>query len=250
MIEAMVLAAGEGKRLRPLTDQIPKALVPVRGKPLLGHVMDRLVEAGATHIVVNACHHAAQVAAFVEQNTPPGVEISLSHEPDGPYETGGGLIAAAPLFRREGPFLLHAVDVLSGIPLEELLERHRSARERMGGRLVASLAVQDRGARRQLLFDATGLTGWEERDAGGAVVGTLTAREASGPVTRWSFAGVHVVEPAVFDLPHPAGRFSMIEWYVELARGGYEVQAVDVSRHPWLDVGTPERLAQAEAQQW
>ena len=249
-MEAMILAAGDGKRLRPLTDRIPKALLPVRGRPLLAHVMDRLVAAGATRLIVNTCRHGAQVAAYLEKNAPPGVEIALSPEPDGPYDTGGGLLAAAPHFRRDGPFLLHAVDVLSRIPLEDLLARHRAAREAARGRLVATLAVQDRGARRQLLFDAEGLTGWEERGEGGAVLRALSAREPVGPVTRWSFAGVHVLEPAVFSLPHPAGRVSMVAWYVELARQGYQVLPVDVSAHPWLDVGTTERLAQAEAGEW
>jgi NDP-sugar pyrophosphorylase family protein len=249
-MEAMILAAGEGTRLRPLTDRIPKALIPVRGRPLLAHVMDRLVAAGATRLVVNTSRLGEQVAAFLETHTPPGVEVALSPEPDGPYETGGGLLAAAGLFRREGPFLLHAVDVLSKIPLKELLAWHGSARERSGERHVATLAVQNRGARRRLLFDAAGLTGWEERGSDGTLLGSLTGRETAGPVTRWSFAGIHVLDPAVFDLPHPAGRFSMVSWYVELARQGYRMLPADVSAYPWLDVGTPERLAEAETGEW
>jgi len=247
-MEAMILAAGEGTRLRPITDRVPKALVPVRGRPLLAHVMDRLVAAGATRIVVNSCRHADQIEAFVRERTPAGVEVALSPEPDGPYDTGGGLLAAAPLFRREGPILLHAVDVLSRIPLGELLARHRAAPS--DGRLVATLAVQDRGSLRRLLFDGEGLAGWEERGSDGAVAASQEGRAAVGPVTPWSFAGIHVVEPGIFDLPHPVGRFSLVSWYLELARRGYRVAPADVSRHPWLDVGTPERLAEAEAGEW
>jgi len=248
-MEAMILAAGEGTRLRPLTDTLPKALVPVRGRPLLAHVMDRLVAAGATRLIVNTCHHAEQIAEFVQAHTPPGVEIALSPEPDGPYDTGGGLIAAAPLFRRDGPFLLHNVDVLSRIPLEGLLAEHRSAAERSGGRLLATLAVQDRGAERQLLFDDQGLMGWEHRGRDGVLHESHMVRETIGPVCRWSFSGIHVVEPAVFDLCHRTGRFSIRTLYLELAQRGYRVQPVDVSGHEWLDVGTPERLAEAEARE-
>jgi len=248
-MEAMILAAGAGTRLRPITDRMPKALVPVRGRPLLAHVMDRLVEAGATRVIVNTCHHAEQIAAFLERHTPPGVEIALSHEPDGPYDTGGGLLAAAPLFRRDGPFLLHNVDVLSRIPLDGMLAEHHAARERAEGRLLASLGVQDRGSERQLLFDDEGLMGWENRGSDGAVRGSHRVRDPVGPLRRWSFSGIHVVEPAVFDLSDRTGRFPIRTLYLDLAKRGYRILPVDVSAHEWLDVGTHARLAEAEARE-
>ena len=247
-MEAMILAAGAGTRLRPLTDRLPKALVAVRGRPLLAHVMDRLVAAGATRIVVNTCQFADQVAAFVAGHTPPGVEIALAPEPDGPYETGGGLLAAAPLFRKDGPILLHNVDVLSRIPLDALLAAHRAARERAEGRVVASLAVQDRGAARRLLFDDEGLMGREQRGEGpgGAVGESQRVREPVGALRRWSFAGIHVVEPAVFELCERTGVFSIRTLYLDLVQRGYRILPVDVSAHEWFEVGTPERLAEAE----
>jgi NDP-sugar pyrophosphorylase family protein len=248
-MEAMILAAGAGTRLRPLTDRMPKALVPVRGRPLLAHVMDRLVAAGATRIIVNACRHAEQIAAFLDRHTPPGVECALSCEPDGPYDTGGGLLAAAPLFRRDGPFLLHNVDVLSRIPLDLLLATHRAGREGAEGRLVATLAVQDRGAGRQLLFDDEGLLGREQRGEGpgGAVGESERIREPVGALQRWSFAGIHVVEPTIFELAERVGVFSIRTLYLDLAQRGYRIQPVDVSAYEWLDVGTHARLAEAEA---
>jgi len=249
-MEAMILAAGSGTRLRSLTDGIPKALVPVRGRPLLAHVMDRLSAAGATRLIVNTCHHAEQIAAFLDGHTPPGVEVVLSPEPAGPYDTGGGLLAAAPLFRRDGPFLLHNVDVLSRIPLDALLAEHRVAHERADGRLLATLAVQNRGAERQLLFDDEGLMGWEHRGSDRGVRDSQQVREPVGRLRRWSFSGIHVVEPAVFDLCDRTGRFPIRTLYLDLARRGFRVQAVDVTAHEWLDVGTPERLAEAEARAW
>lgn len=246
----MILAAGAGNRLRPLTDTLPKALIEVRGRPLLGHVMDRLVAAGATRIIVNTHYHAQQIGAFLDRHTPAGIEIALSHEPDGPFDTGGGLLAAAPLFNQDGPFLLHNVDVLSHIPLDELLAAHRDARDRADAPLVASLAVQDRDARRRLLFDEQGLVGWENRGPDGAVFDSHRARDHVGGVTRRSFTGIHVLEPAVFDLAERTGRFSIVAWYLELARRGYPVLPIDVSAHRWIDVGTPERLGKAETAEW
>ena len=246
-MEAMILAAGAGTRLRPITDRMPKALVPVRGRPLLAHVLDRLVAAGATRVIVNTCHHAEQIAAFLERHAPPGVEIALSPEPDGPYDTGGGLLAAAPLFRKDGPFLLHNVDVLSRIPLDLLLAEHHAARERAEGRLLASLGVQDRGSERRLLFDDEGLMGWERCGSDGAVRESQQVRAPVGPLRRWSFSGIQVVEPAVLDLCELMGRFPIRTLYLDLVRRGFRVQAVDVTAYEWLDVGTTARLAEAEA---
>jgi len=244
-MEAMVLAAGLGTRLRPLTDETPKALIPVGGRPLLAHVMDRLVAAGATRIVINTHHHADQITAFLERHTPPGVEIALSPEPDGPYDTGGGLLAAAPLFRRDGTFLLHNVDVLSRIPLDGLLAAHRVGRERAPDRLVATVAVQSRDSRRQLLFDDRGLMGWENRNDDDTVLAAERVREPAGPLRRWSFTGIHALEPMVFDLAERTGRFSIVNWYLDLARRGYVVQPFDASGFAWIDVGTRERLEEA-----
>ena len=245
----MILAAGAGTRLRPLTDRIPKALIEVRGRPLLAHVIDRLVAAGSTRIIINVHHHEEQIRAFLERHAPPGIEIVLSPEPGGPYDTGGGLLAARPLFRRDGSFLLHNVDVLSQIPLDELVAAHHAARERSAKPLVASVAVQDRHTRRQLLFDAGGLLGWENRDANGAVLASHRVREPVDAFQRWSFTGIHVLESTMFELCRRTGSFSIIAWYLDLARQGYAILPVDVSAYEWIDVGTHERLAEVEARE-
>jgi NDP-sugar pyrophosphorylase family protein len=245
-MEAMILAAGLGTRLRPLTDAVPKALVTVRGRPLLAHVMDRLVAAGATRLIVNTCRHGDQITRYLGEHAPPGVEILFSHEPDGPYDTGGGFLAAARLFRREGPILLHAVDVLSRIPLEALLAEHQLARQRPGSGVVATLAVQDRLASRRLLFDDQGLMGWEHHGAGGL----RRVRESAGAVREFAFAGIHVVEPEILDLAERTGVFPIRELYLDLAARGYRIRPADVSAHPWQDVGTPQRLREAEAGSW
>jgi NDP-sugar pyrophosphorylase family protein len=244
-MEAMILAAGAGKRLRPLTDRIPKALVEVGGRPLLGVVIQQLAEAGAVRIVINTHYHEGQIRAFLERNSPTGVEIVLSPEPDGPYDTGGGLFAAAKLFQNDGPILLHNVDVISQIPLSELRTTHFAARASSEGYLVASLAVQARDAGRQLVFDDLGLMGWENRDHTGAVTESRRVREVVGQPRCFSFTGIHVVEPSVFQLSQRSGTFSIITLYLELAAQGNVIRPVDVSAHQWIDIGTPERLAEA-----
>jgi len=240
-MEAMILAAGLGERLRPLTDRIPKALVPVHGQPLLGHVMARLVAAGATRLVVNTCRHSDQIERWLAANTPPGVEIALSRESGHPLDTGGGLVNAAPLFKEGGPILVHAVDVLSRIPLDALLAEHRVSRERLGERLVATLAVQARASSRRLLFDGDGLMGWTGPGRERLV------RRPAGPARDVAFAGIHVVERALLGLSRRRGVFPIVDLYLDQAERGYVIRPMDVTGHEWLDVGTPQRLEEAEA---
>ena len=245
-MEAMILAAGLGTRLAPLTDATPKALIAVRGRPLLAHVMERLVAAGATRLIVNTSRHGDQIAKYLGKHAAPGVEILISPEPDGPYDTGGGFLAAGRLFRRDGPILLHAVDVLSRIPLDGLLAEHRGTRQRLGNRVLGTLAVQDRPSARRLLFDEHGLVGWEHRAAGRA----RRVRESAGTVRDFAFAGIHVVEPEILDLGERTGTFPIVELYLDLAAAGYRIEPGDVSAHAWQDVGTPGRLREAEAGNW
>jgi NDP-sugar pyrophosphorylase family protein len=107
------------------------------------------------------------------------------------------------------------------------------------------VAVQARDSSRQLRFDAAGLMGWENRGPDGAVRESQRVREPVGPLRRWSFTGIHALEPAIFGLAERTGRFSIIRWYLDLAQRGHAVQPVDMSAYRWTDVGTPERLAEA-----
>jgi NDP-sugar pyrophosphorylase family protein len=232
-MEAMILAAGLGTRLAPLTDRMPKALVPVRGRPLIAHVLDRLVEAGVTRVVVNTSRFGEAIEAWLAAHVPPGVEWAVSPEPDGPYDTGGGLMHAAPLFRGEGPIILHAVDVLSQIPLADM---HAPG-------ALATLAVQDRPSSRQLLFDDVGLMGSWDRRVREPVGGFAAVRELA-------FTGIHAIEPALLRLATRRGTFPIRELYLDLAEQGHIIRAYDVSDHPCRNVGTPARLAEAEGVSW
>ena len=249
-MDAMIFAAGLGRRLAPLTYRLPKALVPVGGRPLLAHVLDRVVAAGATRVVVNTCRFGEAIAAWARAHTPSGVELVLSPEPDGPYDTGGGLVAAAHLFTGEGAILLHAVDVLSRIPLERLVADHRAARARTGPQLLATLAVQDRRASRKLLFDGVGLAGWQRLGRDGEVEEERRVRADAGPARALGFAGIHVIERELLVQADRTGTFPIRDLYLECAGKGRVVRPFDATRYAWLDVGTAERLAEAERRGW
>jgi len=246
-MEGMILAAGAGTRLGPVTEEIPKALVQVRGRPLLGWVVNKMVEAGVTRIIINTHHHEKQIRAFIDGAGRTGVNFDLSPEPDGPFETGGGLFRAAHLFREKEPFLLHNADILSSIPLGPLVAKHLTMLEPAEQGLIASLAVQQRNAARSLLFDDLGLLGWENKGSDRAPEGRRQVRDSVGDIKRWSFTGIHVVDPVIFGLSDRTGSFSIITLYLELVAAGWVIKPIDVSEEEWFDIGTPERLEEARA---
>jgi N-acetyl-alpha-D-muramate 1-phosphate uridylyltransferase len=234
-MDAMILAAGLGTRLRPLTDTLPKALVPVGGVPMLERVARRLVAAGADRLIVNVHHHADQVRRFIRERGGFGVEVLVSDEPDVPLETGGGVLHARDLFRADAPFLLHNVDVISEIDLAAMLDRHRTS-----GALV-TLAVSDRPSDRLLRFDRLGLQARVDR--GRRTV--EAARAASGSVVDLAFAGVHVVAPGFLEQVTERGAFSIMAPYLRLAGAAQSILPYHIGDALWLEMGDPERLARA-----
>ena len=245
-MDAMILAAGLGTRLRPLTDHTPKALVEVAGAPMLERVARRLLAAGADRLLVNVSYLAGQVEAYVRSagwRTAGGgaVEVAVSDEPDGPLETGGGIKRAAAFFRRDAPFLVHNADILTDVDLRALWEAQRDADD---GRL-ATLATAPPRTDRALLFDDGGLAGYT---LGGA---PERVREAQGEGRVLDFCGVQACAPALLDAveAEPETTFSVMDTYLRRARTGARVAAFDGrgSPHRFLDVGTPERLEQAHA---
>ncbi len=232
----MVLAAGYGRRLRPLTDETPKALVRVGALTQLERTIRALERAGADRVVVNTHHHAGQIEAMLNERDGAS-RVLVSREEPRPLETGGGLLHARALFRGDRPIVVHNVDVITSIDIPRLLERHHGS----GG--LATLAVQERAASRYLLFDEAGLQGRLDVRSGFRE----EAREQRGALRRLAFTGVHVVEPRVFDLMSETGSFSIIDLYLRLAGDGEIVLADDVGDADWFEIGTPERLATARA---
>lgn len=231
----MILAAGLGTRLRPLTDRTPKVLIEVGGVPILDRIVHRLAAAGADRIIVNAHRHADQVVARAARLAREfGVEVLVSHEVERPLETGGGLAHAAPLFRKDGPFLLHNGDIMTDIDLVSLYEAHDEDR-------LATLAVGRRETPRRLLFDARGLLGWENVATGKRE----RCRDAIGAAEAWPFAGIHVISPGIFGLMTETGTFSIIALYLRLSAEGHAIVPHDVTGALWLEIGNPQRLARA-----
>jgi NDP-sugar pyrophosphorylase family protein len=236
----MVLAAGLGTRLRPLTDDRPKALVTVGGHTLLEIVLRRLRAFGVSEVIVNAHHHAEMIVEFLAANDNLGMRIEVSREEE-LLDTGGGLKRAAHFFLdssggAEEPFLVHNVDVISGVDLARMVEL-QTERE-----ALATLAVQERVTSRSLLFDEHGqLCGRRAGQSGNSEM-VCAAQHAKA----LAFSGIHVVSPKIFAKMDEQGAFSIIDAYLRLAAAGEKIVAYRADESYWRDLGRAESLAQAE----
>jgi NDP-sugar pyrophosphorylase family protein len=238
-MKAMVLAAGLGTRLRPLTDHRPKALVEINGKTLLEIALQKLAAAGVTEVIVNVHHFAQMVVDYLQARDNFGLRIEISREDDLLLDTGGGLKKAAWFFQQPGPasqpFFLHNVDVLSNIDLRAMAAAHVAS-----GALV-TLAVQQRESSRQLLFDDQGrLCGRRRgRDHADEIV-------RPGATQPLAFSGIHVISPRLLELITEDGVFSIIDSYLRVAGSGEKIQAFRSDHAYWRDLGKPDNLQQAE----
>lgn len=236
-MEAMILAAGRGTRLQPLTNDKPKALVDVGGRPMLERTARRIVAAGFDHLVINVHHFADRVRAFIEEQNGFGAEVSLSHEVERNLETGGGIKHAAPQFRGDGPFLVHNVDILTDLDLRALHAAHDEAGA------IATLAVRPAETKRFLAVDGAGrVCGYGDPETGEEILVT----EPEGAIEHVDFIGVQVLSPRIFERFEEDGVFSIINVYMRFIREGTEtVRAYHADDALWIDIGTHERLEQA-----
>jgi NDP-sugar pyrophosphorylase family protein len=237
-MKAMILAAGLGTRLRPLTETRPKALVTVAGQPMLAITLARLRSFGILDVIVNVHHFADMVIEYLQANDNFGMRITVSRE-ESLLDTGGGLKKAAWFFLNNAhgvdePFILHNVDVISTIDLERMIQYHKKSN------VLATLAVRDRETSRALLFDGgVELCGRKSRDGEAELV-----RVASNPVTL-AFSGIHVISPAIFAQMNEAGAFSIITSYLRLAAREERIVAYRDDDSYWCDLGRPESVEQA-----
>jgi len=239
-MKAMVLAAGLGTRLRPLTDQRPKALVEVGGRTLLEITLRRLATFGIREVIVNVHHFADLVIDYLQKNSNFGMHVEISREDDVLLDTGGGLKKAAWFFtqspKSDEPFVLHNVDVISTIDLGRMVTFHRDHGA------LATLAVQKRQTSRQLLFAENGqLCG---RHTAGKEPELVRSTQRSEGL---AFAGVHVISPELLKMIAEHGVFSIITTYLRLAGEGEKILAFPADGYYWRDLGKPENLVQAEA---
>jgi len=233
-MKAMVLAAGLGTRLRPLTDDRPKALVKLNGRTLLEIALARLRSFGVREVIVNVHHFAGMVEEYLAANGNFGMRIEISREQE-LLDTGGGLKKAAWFFDDDAPFILHNVDVLSTIDLG------RMAQIRTEQGALATLAVQQRESSRALLFDAEGRLCGRRPGRGMEPQWARAAADAK----ELAFAGIHVISPKIFDKMTEQGAFSIIDAYLRLAGAGEKIAAFRVDGCAWRDAGRPESLKAA-----
>jgi NDP-sugar pyrophosphorylase family protein len=242
-MKAMILAAGLGTRLRPLTDERPKALVEVGGRTLLEITLGRLRSFGIREVILNVHHFAEMVVEYLKAHGDFGMRIAISRE-DELLDTGGGLKKAAEFFLRDAadePFILHNVDVLSAIDLAQMVEFHRRQNA------LATLAVQQRKNSRALLFDAQ--DGLPLKLCGRRTAGVADEMVcAAAHPQAWAFAGIHVISPRIFELLGEDGgppAFSIIPEYLRLAGAGEKIVGFRADGYYWRDLGTVASLQQA-----
>lgn len=241
-MKAMIFAAGLGTRLKPLTDSIPKALLPLAGKTLLQWQIERLQEAGITDIVVNIHHFGQQIIDYLREHDGFGCRVRISDEREALLETGGGLLKAAELLGEDDPVLVCNVDILSNINIPQLMAAHKADD-------LATVVASDRQTQRYLLFDESGvLHGWTNIATGECRPASLTVH----PLIRLAFSGMQIVSPAFFgSLRHTqtqkGQKFSLIDAYLSVVeRQAGIIRAFVPQDYRMMDVGKIDQLDEAE----
>lgn len=234
-MKAMILAAGAGSRLTPLTDQTPKALVAFQGVPFLEIILKRLFTAGFLDVVINVHHFAEQIEHYIQNRPDDGMNITLSVEQDQLLDTGGGIKQATRLLGTD-PVLFHNVDILTDLDLRAFYDAHCLS----GSQL--SLAVKDRDTSRSLLFTPNGLlAGWNypERRL------KLISRHSKGGYMEKAFSGIYIIHPNLFARFPDEQVFSLTPWLLELSKT-VDINAYDHSEGLWFDLGRIDHFREAE----
>lgn len=240
-MKGMIFAAGLGTRLRPLTDDKPKALVEVAGKPMLLHVIESFKRAGITELVVNVHHFADKIIEYLSSNSNFGLNIHISDERDCLLDTGGAILKAREWLDSSEPFLVHNADILTNLDLNALENAH------IGSGAAATLVVAPRETARYLLFDKEmNLCGWTNVKTGEV----LPAGVDSNSLEKLAFGGIHILSPdKIYErLSHFSSekKFSIVPFYVNNCREATIRGYLSPTPYKWIDIGRPETLAKAE----
>ena len=226
-MKAMILAAGLGSRMRPLTDTKPKALLEVNGVTLLERAIRHLQSAGISRMIINVHHFSDQIMNFLKEKNYFGCDITISDEHDQLLDTGGGLKKAAFFLNDDRPFIVRNVDLLSDLDFQKVIDFHylNSA--------IATLVVRKRETSRYFLADQTGqLVGWKNT----ATREEILVREPSGLTGKYGFSGIQVLDSRIFSLINEEGKFSLTSLYLRLARD-HKIVCYDDKDSNWKDVG-------------
>lgn len=236
MLNAMIFAAGLGTRLKPFTNNKPKALVEVAGKTLLERAILKLLELKVDRIVINVHHYADLIEEYLAENKNFGLDIRISNERESLLDTGGGLLKAADLFIPNAPILIYNVDILSSLDLHRLIDDHTKSEA------LVSMVMRNRRSSRYLFFNKEKqLSGWKNFKTG-EIKEARADMEESKPM---AFSGIHLIDPKLFSLITEKGKFSIIDLYLRLAKEEKIMAYYDCSEI-WSDLGKPEDLAWAQ----
>jgi len=236
-LKALLFAAGLGTRLKTFTNDKPKALVLLAGKPLLQHAIEHLKKFGITEITVNVFHFAEQIISFLEENNSFEITIHVSDERDELLDTGGGLKKAAVFLKGNEPILIYNVDVISNLDLKKVLDYH------LQEKALATLVVRSRETSRYLMFDQNlNLAGWKNFSNGETRISRIDTFPEAQPL---AFSGIHILQPEIFDLISEEGKFPIMDLYIRLAET-HSIKAFVDHSELWMDLGKPEQLELAE----
>jgi NDP-sugar pyrophosphorylase family protein len=234
-VKAMILAAGLGTRLKPLTDERPKALVSIAGLPMLEWAIRKVSAEGFDEITVNIHHFADQVTEYLRKRSFPEITLQISDESNCLLDTGGAILHARSFLDGREPFLVYNTDIITDAPLRKIYQHHLDSGN------LATLCVSERLSGRYFLFgQGLQLTGWCDERKG-------HYRWVSSPQSEFrklAFSGIHFIHPDIFDLFTESGRFSIVDAYLRLAKN-HAIGAFDISGQAWFDLGRPEQLAHA-----
>lgn len=235
-MRAMILAAGLGTRLKPLTDSTPKALIRIKDKTLLELQINKLKSEGFDEIIINVHHFAEQITNYIEENNFFNCKIEISDESNLLLDTGGGLKNASHFFLDKKPFLVYNVDILSNISLKRLMDFHLHSNS------IATLAVQDRESSRKFLFDENHiLGGWTNEKTEEKII----SRNSSTKLRAMSFSGIQIIDPNIFKYFPEKNVFSLVEFYLTAAKDEKIIGYVH-NNDEWIDVGKIKNLSDAE----
>lgn len=231
-MKALLLAAGLGTRLRPLTDARPKALVEINHKTLLEYALDKLQDSGISDVIINIHHFSGLMKDFIQSLHYPQLHIEISDESEMLLDTGGGMKKAAWFFDDEQPFLVYNVDVFTDLNIQQMLQYHRLKKS------MVTLAVSRRKTSRYLLLDKNSqLLGWKNEKNGEKIL----EDDLSEQVEEMAFSGIHIVSPLFLSMIQKNGAFPIIPEYVSLCRK-CPIFGFDHTGTRWIDLGKPESL--------